>query len=266
MYKITGFNAVQSNFLFKNLALYQTVRVLNFSHVIILTIFIMKIDTQEARNCSEDDAEKREIKEALLTHLDHILEYLYSRIMVQFLTLNLYYIVRDQLRKNIVAGLKKQLEETSSTTDELKTSLPVIEKASRRKLLFDMSKILDYTKRGRLHQETDNLVYKCLKLSETKFTELFTGQLSSSLKFRFASMKLKFQDNLRSSSNDTNPKPKTGKYRFFGRFSLVKIFFPSLVYNADLVQNRSSLIDLFKSLVGIVFAGLLTSLFYLYFR
>jgi hypothetical protein len=215
-----------------------------------------------------------------------------AKVMMEFVTLNLYLEMKNQMRKCLLNAIKNYL--IKNRLDFKPEKAPKIIKQNLNLIQIDaktrMIKEANYSVwiangiKNELFGEYLELKSAILIESRRIFNKLFLDEPKKArLKLNLISslsenQKDYCQLNRASATSFMHASAKKGQLRMIGRCILVKFYFPSLVYKADLMKpsknkflrslllNGSSLNRAVKSMTGLLFALIFTYLIYSYLR
>jgi hypothetical protein len=223
----------------------------------------------------------------------HLKESVYStlaKVTMEFITLNVYSLMKNQMRRCFLGTLKEYMieenvkfePETAAKLIQLK--MKMIEENTTQRMLdeADLNTWIDSSAKQILYDEHLELKAAVLSEAKTIFDKLFLDSPKKA-KIKLNLITPSGLDNDYSNLNQKSAasdlaSPTSGYLRLFGKYLLFKLYFPSLVYKADmtkpskykiirdLLQQGTSLNRSVKSLTGLFFALIFTYLIYSYFR
>ncbi|RMZ97662.1 DC-STAMP domain-containing 2 [Brachionus plicatilis] len=236
-------------------------------------------DTLESRNSDVDSS--LEFESQIICSVEKNLDYIISRVIIEFLTINLYvhlkYLKRNEIytdvdtlrdsgikiKRNVLENVEKQVAQRMLSDECLKKYLSQIDD------LFAT--------------EIEMLIESVIDLAKTHFFNIFSDLDLIKFRLKIGTYSLNYdrKKNLlknRSSLKAIDDANFDGNFRLVGKCVITKLFFPALVYKADmekrykfkifnlLVSDSSILNKTVKSLTGLAATCLLTYTIFLYVK
>ncbi|CAF0889365.1 unnamed protein product [Brachionus calyciflorus] len=212
-----------------------------------------------------------ELEENICSIGEKMASLIVGKVLIQFLTLNLYVSIKNLKRQFIMDEIQIALSE-EARFDEIIKNIHKIEEIVRNAMITEQYLAKIYSQCYEIFgEECAELEIDVLNITETRFFKIFSEPKIINFRLKIGTYSKKL--NSKSKKSDSG-----GQWRFFGKFPLFKIFFPALVYKQDLEKKYSSkfLNDLvtdgtiwnktIKSIIGLLGSTLITFLIYLYLK